>query len=402
MTTPALPFVRDPRWVFDFLLAAVVTVVCAVVAGSVGGEAQLLSYLLTSSLLVRRSHPMLALGVATATSFGLAFSLPSPTASIVVVPMIVYAVARYGKPAGGTAALWLGLAGAVIGPARWTGISGTNALAFAVTATACAAIVAGAYLLGRRLRERMEADEQQTRAASERRRLQESEQQQRARAVAIDERSRIARELHDIVAHSLSVIVVQAEGGRAVVLKKPEVGAQVLDTIAETGRTSLTEMRRIVDLLRGGESDPSYLPSPGVEDIAELVARSGDRFELTTFGTPPPVSPALGLTAYRVVQESITNVLKHAGPLATARVTVACTSQAIEIEVTDDGRGAAADGAIDSPVVGHGLRGMGERVALLHGTLDARPRPGGGFTVRAAIPLDGAGSAPDPARRGSS
>ena len=110
--------------------------------------------------------------------------------------------------------------------------------------------MAGAYLLGRRLRERLEATEQQSRAATERRRLQESEQEQRARAVAIDERSRIARELHDIVAHSLSVIVVQAEGGRAVVLKKPEVGAQVLDTIAETGRTSLTEMRRIVDLLR--------------------------------------------------------------------------------------------------------------------------------------------------------
>ena len=395
MTTPALPFIRDPRWVFDFLLAAVVTVLCAVTTGSEGGQVQILSYLLTSSLLVRRSHPMIALGVATAASLGLAFTLPSPTLSIVVVPMIVYAVARYGKPGGGAAALWIGLAGAVLGPARWTGISGTNALAFAVTATACAAIVAGAYLLGRRLRERLEASEQQSHAASERQRLQESEQEQRARAVAIDERSRIARELHDIVAHSLSVIVVQAEGGRAVVLKKPEVGAQVLDTIAETGRSSLTEMRRIVDLLRGGEADASFLPSPGVEDIAELVTRSGDRFELTVFGAPPPVSPALGLTAYRVVQESITNVLKHAGPLAAARVTVAYTPHAIEIEVIDDGRGAAASDATDSPAIGHGLRGMAERVALLHGTLDARPRPGGGFLVRASIPLGPSTPAPD-------
>ena len=216
MTTSALPFVRDPRWVFDFLLAAVVTVGCAVTTAAYGGEATILSFLLTSSLLVRRSHPMIALGVATAAALGLAFSLSSPTLSIVVIPMIVYAVARYGQPGGGAAALWIGLAGAVIGPARWTGVSGTSALAFAVTATACAAIVAGAYLLGRRLRERLEATEQQSRAASERRRLQESEQEQRARAVTIDERSRIARELHDIVAHSLSVIVVQAEGGRAV------------------------------------------------------------------------------------------------------------------------------------------------------------------------------------------
>ena len=402
MTTPALPFIRDPHWVFDFLLAAVATVLCAVTTGAYGGEAKILSFVLTLSLLVRRSHPMLALGVATAASLGLALSLPSPTLSIVVVPMIVYAVARYGKPSGGAAALWIGLAGAVIGPARWTGISGSNALAFAVTATACAAIVAGAYLLGRRLRERLEASEQQTHAASERQRLEESEQEQRARAVAIDERSRIARELHDIVAHSLSVIVVQAEGGRAVVLKKPEVGAQVLDTIAETGRTSLTEMRRIVDLLRGGDADPSYLPSPGVEDIAELVTRSGERFELTTFGSAPAVSPALGLTAYRVVQESITNVLKHAGPLAAGRVTVAYTPQTMEIEVTDDGRGAAANGATGAPAVGHGLRGMGERVALLHGTLDARPRPGGGFVVRASLPLTGSGATPDPAHRGGS
>ena len=141
---------------FDFLLAVAVTAGCAVVTGSEGGEAQLMSYVLTSSLLLRRSHPMIALGVASVASLGLAFSLPSPSLSIVVVPMIVYAVARYGKPGGGTAALWIGLAGAVIGPARWTGISGTNALAFAVTATACAAIVAGAYLLGRRLRERLE------------------------------------------------------------------------------------------------------------------------------------------------------------------------------------------------------------------------------------------------------
>jgi signal transduction histidine kinase len=397
MTTPGLPFVRDPRWVFDFLLAALVTITCVVAAGSEGAAAQVLSYALTSSLLVRRSHPMLGLGVATAAALGQAFFLTGPTLSIVVVPMIVYAVARYGKPAGGAAALWIGLAGSVIGPARWTGLSGTNPLGFAVTATACAAIVAGAYLLGRRLRERLEASEQQTRAASERRRLEESEQEQRALAVAIDERSRIARELHDIVAHSLSVIVVQAEGGRAVVLRKPEVGAQVLDTIAETGRTSLTEMRRIVDLLRGGESDPSYLPSPGVGDIAELVARSGDRFELTTFGVAPSVSPALGLTAYRVVQESITNVLKHAGPLAAARVTVTRTHDAIEIEVTDDGRGAAVSAG--SSVVGHGLRGMAERVALLHGTFDAGPRPGGGFTVRASIPLTASATAADPAHR---
>lgn len=408
MTTPAPPpLVRDQRWVFDFLLAAAVAVFCGVVSGSQDVETRLLSFLLTATLLIRRSHPTVALVLATTLALGQALLVPAPSLSIVVVPMIVYAVARYGSPSAGTAALWIGLAGAAIGPARWVGISLSTALAaFAVTATACAAIVAGAYLLGRRLRERVEATEQQSRAATERRRLELSEQEQRARAVAIDERSRIARELHDIVAHSLSVIVVQAEGGRAVVLKKPEVGAQVLDTIAETGRTSLTEMRRIVDLLRGGETDPSYLPSPGVADIDELVTRSGERFRLTTFGSAPPVSAAVGLTVYRVVQESITNVLKHAGPQATAQVTVAYTATTIEIEVTDDGRGAAVSGTVaatpEAPTVGHGLRGMGERVALLHGTLAARPRPGGGFTVRASIPLVPSGPVPATSTRSAS
>jgi signal transduction histidine kinase len=260
------------------------------------------------------------------------------------------------------------------------------------------AMIPAAYMLGRRRRDSVIAKMQRQVAAEERERHALAERSQLVKINTVNERQRIARELHDIVAHSLSVIVVQAEGGRAVVLKRPEVGAQVLDTIAETGRASLAEMRRIVDLLRGGETDPSYLPSPGVEDIAELVARSGERFELTTFGAAPPVSPALGLTAYRVVQESLTNVIKHAGPLAAARVTVAYTWQTIEIEVTDDGRGAAAGGSADgSPTLGHGLRGMGERVALLHGTLDARPRPGGGFTVRASLPLTSDDAAARPA-----
>lgn len=397
MSTPTLPFVRDPRWVFDFVLACVVTGASVLGAGYTGWygiEGQLFAFLLASSLLVRRTHPRLALAWATAASLLHVAYIPNPTFSIVVVPMIVYAVARWSRPRVGTFALWIGLAGAVLGPARWTVFEYGSTAAFAVTATACAAIVAGAYLLGRQLRERQAANEQRSQSEFERRRLQESEQEQRARAVAIDERSRIARELHDIVAHSLSVIVVQAEGGRAVVLKQPAVGAQVLDTIAETGRTSLAEMRRIVDLLRGGETDTAYLPSPGLDDIAELVARSGDRFELTVFGTPPPVPPAIGLTAYRVVQESLTNVLKHAGPAATGRVTLAYTSTAVEIEVSDDGRGAAV-----SPTgEGHGLRGMAERVFLMQGTLDARPRPGGGFTVRVSIPLPNVPPTPESGR----
>lgn len=387
---PALPLVRDRSWVFDFLLAGTITGICVLASDPWGRDAMVSSFLLGSSLLVRRSHPRIALAWATTASLLQVYYLPTPTLSIVVVPLIVYAVTRHSTARIGLVSLWIGLAGAVIGPARWSGIT-SNPIAFAVTATACGAIVTGAYLLARQLREQESNRRQRAQAEQERSRLLQSEQEQRARAVAIDERSRIARELHDIVAHSLSVIVVQAEGGRAVVLKRPEVGAEVLDTIAETGRTSLAEMRRIVDVLRGGSAEASYLPSPGLGDLSELVARSGDQFQLIVRGLVPIVPAAVGLTVYRVVQESITNVLKHAGPAASAQIRIDYLPASIEIEVSDDGRGAATlrmdAGPNAQPPPGHGLRGMAERVSLMQGRLDARPRPGGGFVVRASLPL---------------
>ena len=235
--------------------------------------------------------------------------------------------------------------------------------------------------------------DQQARSSAERDELRQAEEQQRSRAGESTERNRIARELHDIVAHSLSVIVVQAEGGRALAAKRPEQAVETLGTIAETGRNALEEMRRIVGVLRGGEAASStdgpsaYAPLPGLGDIDELVRGTSDAAELVSYGSPPEVSPADGLTAYRVVQESLTNVLKHAGPAARARVTLAYTTDSIEIDVSDDGRGAAT---LAETVTGHGLLGMRERVTALGGTLSAAPRPGGGYAVRASLPLAGA------------
>jgi signal transduction histidine kinase len=215
--------------------------------------------------------------------------------------------------------------------------------------------------------------------------------------VTVEERARIARELHDIVAHSLSVIVVQAEGGRALAAKRPERAAEVLGTIAETSREALEEMRRMVQLLRSGNGEPekaAYLPTPGLEDLADLVRKTSEIAQFTVFGAVPKVSRALGLSAYRIVQESLTNVLKHAGPDAVARVTVAYTAEAVEIEVSDDGRGASAG----SDGLGHGLQGMRERVALHGGTFTSAPRPEGGFTVRARLPYAHEPSIPIPLR----
>jgi len=153
----------------------------------------------------------------------------------------------------------------------------------------------------------------------------------------------------------------------------------------------------MVGLLRsdpGEEESTAYRPAPGLKEIADLVRKTSDTAEFTTFGNPPPVSAALGLTVYRLVQESLTNVLKHAGPAAGARVTRAYTADSIELEVSDNGRGAATPGnnstVPDGPPLastGHGLQGMYERVALHGGELTAQPRPGGGFVVRASLPL---------------
>jgi signal transduction histidine kinase len=157
-------------------------------------------------------------------------------------------------------------------------------------------------------------------------------------------------------------------------------------------------MRRIVGVLRGGEAEESaYAPLPGLADIPELVRSTSDTAELASYGQQPDVSPAIGLTAYRVVQESLTNVLQHAGPAARARVTLAFTADAIEIEVSDDGRGATNPGSGGVPPgmdtapdgAGHGLQGMRERVTVLGGTLSAQPRRGGGYAVRATLPLSG-------------
>jgi signal transduction histidine kinase len=281
------------------------------------------------------------------------------------------------------------LVGAVLGPLRWAlGVSDTSTglIYLAMGVTGCAGIVIAAYLVGSRIREGAEVSRERQLSELERSRLMLAEQQQRAAVAAVDERNRIARELHDIVAHSLSVIVVQAEGGKALAVKRPEQASEVLGTIAETSRAALEEMRRMVGLLRSGRGEDeqtSYLPAPGLDDVADLVHRTSGSAELAVFGEPPPVSQALGLTAYRIVQESLTNVLKHAGPDARARVTLAYTATSVEIEVVDDGQG----GVAEDDGQGHGLQGMAERVALHGGSLSTGPRPDGGFTVRASLPL---------------
>jgi signal transduction histidine kinase len=246
------------------------------------------------------------------------------------------------------------------------------------------AIVPGlAMLLARRaIRDRqLQADAQRARAD-----MLEREQEMRAHEAVEEERARIARELHDLVAHNVSVMVVQAGVERHALGDDQASTRQTLASIEQAGRQALIEARRLLGVLRRGDEHEELQPQPGVGQIDALldqVRRAGLSVELEVEGEAAPLPAGLDLCAYRIVQESLTNALKHAGP-AHAHVVMRYAPNALEIAVRDDGQG-PSDVNGDTP--GHGLIGMRERVALYDGRLETGPRADGGFEVRAHLPL---------------
>jgi signal transduction histidine kinase len=214
---------------------------------------------------------------------------------------------------------------------------------------------------------------------------QAADQRRAAESAVADERSRLARELHDIVSHNLSVVVLQAGGARA---QGSLAAPGALEKIERSGREALFEMRRLLGVLRGDDEVATLAPQPGLEQIPPLVERiraAGVPVELSIGGDRAGLSPALELSVYRIVQEALTNVLKHAGP-ASARVGITCAQDAITVEVVDDGRGSGTPPSS----TGRGLVGMQERVALLGGSLRTAPGPHGGFVVQARLPVKAA------------
>ncbi|WP_449329157.1 sensor histidine kinase [Sphaerisporangium aureirubrum] len=211
------------------------------------------------------------------------------------------------------------------------------------------------------------------------------------RAARAEERSRIARELHDVVAHHVSVMTVQAAAARKVLDTRPEAAKDALVAIEEMGRTAMREMRGIVGVLRTDGETGELTPQPGMEDLPGLVDQmreAGLRAQLWVEGDQRSLPPGIDLAAYRLVQEALTNSLRHAGPAARAWVTVRHEQSGLTVHVEDDGRGgpgAFTRGPDDRP--GHGLVGIRERVALYGGILRIGPRQGGGFEVRARFPL---------------
>jgi signal transduction histidine kinase len=253
-----------------------------------------------------------------------------------------------------------------------------------------AVLFVGVWWVGRSLRlRRAYLDELEARA----RRLERAREAD-SRAARAEERSRIARELHDVVAHHVSVMTVQAGAARRILHRDPEAVQDALTTIEQMGRTALGEMRRLVGVLRT-EAEPSrseLSPQPGVHDVSGLVEQlreTGLQVQLWIEGESRSLSPGVDLAAFRLVQEALTNTLKHAGPQARAWVRIQYADRQLEIEVEDDGRGLVAGlGQPGGNGNGHGLVGMRERVALYGGDLRIGPRSGGGFEVRARFPLE--------------
>ncbi|WP_438319446.1 sensor histidine kinase (plasmid) [Streptomyces sp. HUAS TT3] len=322
-------------------------------------------------LLARRSHPVTVL--ATVLLLGVVPNLAIPDASPrfpLGLAAALYAVVRFGRPAVAAASVVLTVPLASLGqggtlvPAGWSVVAN----AAAATLVAAAAVVVNRW----------------------QREVAANHALQAERAVA-EERRRIARELHDIVAHHITAMQLMAGGARANLAHDTEAAREALVALEDSGRIALREMRQLLDVLRAGEEadEAPPAPQPGTADLERIVTESrlaGTETDFTVEGTVRPLPPSVGLTLFRIVQEALTNTRKHAGQ-ARAQVRLTYRRDEVRVEVCDDGAGPPPPPAArPAPGTGYGLIGMHERVALQGGTLEAAARDGGGFRVAARLP----------------
>src|SRR5215203_1423804 len=329
----------------------------------------------TVPLAARRRFPLAVLATSVASGVAFAALDLSPDILWMTFLVAVYSVAAYGSR-------WVALAGLVVAEVGSVANQLTPGRFQAPTVISNALLIAAVWLLGHFVGvRRVYVGQLEERTAE----LEQAREELARRAVT-EERLRLARELHDVVAHAMSVIAVQSGVGAHVLDSRPEEARKALVAVEATSRQALVEMRRLLGVLRQeAETRGSLAPAPGlaeVEALAAEVARAGVRVEVRIEGTPAALPVGLDLSAYRIVQEALTHVVRHAGP-ATAQVAVSYGPDRVAVEVVDDGRG--GDPGRDHG--GHGIAGMRERAALYGGTLEAGPRPGGGFRVAASLPL---------------
>ncbi|MCQ4081000.1 sensor histidine kinase [Streptomyces sp. RB6PN25] len=348
----------------------------------------LAAFALSLAVALRRRRPerMLLLTVAVGAGQLAADVQISPADFAMLV--IVYTVASTGARWASLLALVGGLCAAPLAQWRWHSSFDTG-WTWLIQAVFLTIPFALAWVIGDSLRTRRAYYAQLEERAE---RLQREREAQSKAAVAA-ERARIARELHDVVAHNVSVMVVQADGAAYVLDSSPEQAKQALGTISQTGRLALAEMRRLLGLLRASDdSGGEYVPQPGVDQLGDLIEQvrgAGLPVDFAVDGSPRPLSSGVELTAYRIVQEALTNTRKHGGPCARATVHLTYAESELQMLIEDDGRGSQhelyEDGGADG--LGQGLIGMRERITMVGGTLDTGPRPGGGFRISAALPL---------------
>ncbi|MFF5477408.1 sensor histidine kinase [Streptomyces sp. NPDC012935] len=391
---------RHPTWVDSFwaVLLFGISVVSVAVREEGGqdlpgtsSEAVVVPVLLLLGLVIalRRRMPERMLVLAIVVGLAQLVLNVAPTPVNFAFLVITYTVAATGARWASRLALGAGLCAAPLAQTRWpeqdSSVLGNVALVIFLTVP-----FALAWVLGDSIRTRRAYYEQLEERAT---RL-EKEREAQAKVAVAAERARIARELHDVVAHNVSVMVVQADGAAYVLDSAPDQAKKALETISSTGRQALAEMRRLLGVLRTGEHQESgeYVPQPDVEQIDDLIQQcrsSGLPVDFKVEGTPRPLPSGVELTAYRIVQEALTNTRKHGGPNTGASVRLVYFDDGLGLLVEDDGKGAPhelyEDGGADGS--GHGLIGMRERVGMVGGTLDAGPRPGGGFRISALLPL---------------
>ena len=375
---------------------------------------------------VRRVRPVASAAVVTAAAVLHLLAGPEFSLSLLMVPLTVYNLAANAPRSISVAGLLTGLVGGVangvkvwlfpaqfVTPDGLTVRSPAEPLAMVIMAIGCGLMVLTAWAFGDVVRNRRLT----VRALEDRAHRLEVQSRQERELAAADERSHIAREMHDIVAHSLQVVISQADGARYAAAAKPALAVTALETIGQTGRSALADMRQLLGVLRetgetvagvpgvtdddarrpaadaspdgrGTRLPPGRRPQPRLADLPALVETmrlSGLEVSLLETDTPRRALPAGGeLAAYRIVQEALTNTLRHGGPDADAFVTLAWTARGLDLQIDDDGCGAAADPATRGS--GQGLRGAAERAALFGGTLETGPRVGTGYRVSAHLP----------------
>ena len=371
------PFARWPR-VADAVLAIVVFLAAVFVATEEPNQdfdirtfddlstiAVLIAAVASGALYWRRSRPLVVLGVTLAGSAA-SMAIGYPEGGFAVI-FAVYSAGRYADNDRWNY-IGLGAAAALVGLGEFLDDVVLGELAFGLF------VIFLVWYIGRRIRFRGERAEQL-----------EREQTAEARRAVAEERTRIARELHDVVAHRVSLMTVQAGAAKTVAADDPEGALQAMEAVEQAGRQALDELRHLLGVLRPDAEVEVLGPQPGLAEVPRLVDQFGEaglEVSLTIDGVQTDLPARVDLFAYRIVQEALTNVLKHAGSHARTEVRVGTDNHGVEIEVLDNGHGATI-----LPRSGHGIVGMRERALLLGGSLDTGPRPGGGFQVVAYLPI---------------